>query len=615
MTKRQNGMSLIEILIILLVVSVGMAATAKFQGDLLQSGATTKARTQALSFVQNEIETLRMNHGVAAGGSQDDVAGSNAVYDVSWKVTAIAGLTDTDQYTATVIWNDNQNREQNVKLGTILYADRMLGGEAAKDEIRAEAARCVFDDYCFGELGPDIAVTNDPTAEMVTETLDDGSGRPPEGRWTGVDKPRDGADEYSKNETINLGDGSDKVYLDKGSNRNINLGDGDNTLTIDGNSKNIIAGEGNDWVDIDGNVNGSIDLGNGNNKLLVGGNLNGDIYVGIGDDEILLDGNANGNLIDLGEGNNLFDLDGNLNANINAGSGNDVVVIDGNANSGFINLGDGSNWLDISGNSSVNITGGSGTDIVGIDGNHNGQPLTLFSGDDYLFVGGDIHGGVDMGEGDDFICVGGNVNGAVDGGVGNDSIYLSNFKRSEWTWQDKNLNSFENIMFRDGFIIGDPSIFNTIDPEDSCELDEEFNPGSSGKTITYFLYRINYQIDVNNLQRFQSLEKEGDYWVIYLEDRGISEQGYEVVSSDDIRLLDLISENYKGSLGLESAFRVFACSDTHDSCAPGSGSFTLKASSEITGIGDSKTFALTTRWYQQKDLSWILELRLSIVNK
>ncbi len=52
MKKPQAGMSLIEILIIVLVVSVGMVATAKFQGDLLQSGATTKARTQALAFVR-----------------------------------------------------------------------------------------------------------------------------------------------------------------------------------------------------------------------------------------------------------------------------------------------------------------------------------------------------------------------------------------------------------------------------------------------------------------------------------------------------------------------------------------------------------------------------------
>lgn len=615
MKKQQTGMTLIEILIIVLVVSVGMAATAKFQGDLLQSGATTKARTQALSFIQNEIEVLRMNHGIAAAGSQDDVAGSNALYDLSWDVTALAGLADTDQYTATVAWKDNQNRAQSVQLGTVLYADRMLGGGAADSQVRAEAAQCVFDDYCFGEAGPGIELTNEPTAEEVTETLDDGTGRPPEESWTGVEDPQTGADEYSQNQTVNLGDSSDKVYLDKGSNKDINLGGGDNILTLDGNSKNIIAGGGDDQVEVDGNVNGYIDLGNGNNKVLVDGNLNGDIYVGSGNDEIILEGNANGILISLGDGNNFLELDGNLNANVSSGSGNDVVVIDGNANSGFISLGDGSNWLDIEGNSSVTITGGSGTDIIGVEGNLNGQPLSLFAGNDYLFVEGIIHGGVSMGTGDDFVCVAGDVNGSIDGGDGNDSIYLSKFNRADWTWQNDNLVSFENIRFKNGEVIGDASVFNAIDPDSDCALDDKFNPGSSGNTITYYLYRIDYLIDASSLQRFQTLDKEGDLWVLYLEDRDISDEGYDAVNSDDKSLLDVIYEDYKGSLALETAFRAFACSETHSSCTQGSGSFSLKSSEEIPDIGDSKTFALATRWYQQTDLSWVLELRLTTVNK
>ncbi|MDX1399279.1 MAG: prepilin-type N-terminal cleavage/methylation domain-containing protein, partial [Oceanospirillum sp.] len=105
MKQKQIGMTLIEILIVVLVVSVGMAATAKFQGELLQAGATTKARTQALAFVQNEVETLRINHSTAASGSLDDVVGGNATYDVIWSVSPVAGLANTDQYTATVTWN------------------------------------------------------------------------------------------------------------------------------------------------------------------------------------------------------------------------------------------------------------------------------------------------------------------------------------------------------------------------------------------------------------------------------------------------------------------------------------------------------------------------------
>lgn len=283
MKKPQAGMSLIEILIIVLVVSVGMAATAKFQGDLLQSGATTKARTQALAFVQNEIETLRMNHGVAAAGSQDDVAGSNASYDVSWSVAALAGLANTDQYTATVAWNDNQNRAQSVQLGTVLYADRMLGGGTANSVVRAEAAQCVFSDCSSDEeeSNPDIDVTVDIDGEeqvVITDVVDgldinedglnqleeeNGGGRNKETDLTGndyIDKISGNGtfngtgnsdkllitEDFTGSATINLLGGNDIVQVRDAlqGNAKINLGDGEDLLIIPSVGGNAIVDGG-----------------------------------------------------------------------------------------------------------------------------------------------------------------------------------------------------------------------------------------------------------------------------------------------------------------------------------------------------------------------------------
>ncbi|WP_140054470.1 hypothetical protein [Oceanospirillum sanctuarii] len=282
MKKQQTGMTLIEILIIVLVVSVGMAATAKFQGDLLQSGATTKARTQALAFVQNEIETLRMNHGVAAAGSQDDVAGSNASYDVSWSVTALAGLANTDQYTATVAWNDNQNRAQSVQLGTVLYADRMLGGGTADNVVRSEAAQCVFSD-CSSEdeeSNPDIEVTVDINGEeqvVITDVVD------------GLDITEDGLSQLGKKDT---------------------------TLT------------GNDFIS-KLNGSGSFSATNGNDKFLIQGKANGSVYVNMrGGNDILqigdeLTGSAD---INMGSGDDLLIL-GNIggSATVDGGAGTDTL--------------------------------------------------------------------------------------------------------------------------------------------------------------------------------------------------------------------------------------------------------------------------------------------------
>lgn len=463
MTKRQNGMTLIEILIILLVVSVGMAATAKFQGDLLQSGATTKARTQALSFVQSEIETLRMNHGVAAGGSQDDVAGSNTVYDVSWKVNPIAGLTDTDQYTATVVWDDNKSREQNVSLGTVLYADRMLGGGAAKDEIRAEAAKCVFLG-CSGGNGPAVVIVSVEVVDNVN----------PDGSWGGIENPTNNTTYNSGNKDLNLSDSTsvttdsdDKIHVGKNLNGGIDLQEGDNQLAI-GKDMNgdISAGSGDDQVDLGKDANGDINLGEGDNKLLVGKDMNGNLDLGSGSDEVLITKDANKDYINLGGGNNYLDIGKDANVSITAGDGNDSVEIGKDANQGPIDLGDGYNYLKIGKTANVSIITGDQADYVWIDHDKNGQGATLGGGDDYLYIGHTNNSPVDMGAGDDFVCIKGDFYGVFEGGTGSDSIYMGHFSQAKWqseSWRHHYLSGFENIMFNDGVVQGDPAPFAAMD--------------------------------------------------------------------------------------------------------------------------------------------------------
>lgn len=459
MKKQQTGMTLIEILIIVLVVSVGMAATAKFQGDLLQSGATTKARTQALAFVQNEIETLRMNHGVAAAGSQDDVAGSNASYDVSWSVTALAGLANTDQYTATVAWNDNQNRAQSVQLGTVLYADRMLGGGAADMAIRAEAANCVFKG-CSGSSGPVVTIV---TAEAV-DNVD------PDGTWGGIENPTTDTTHDSGNKDLNLSDstsvttdGDDKVHVGKDLNGSIDLQEGDNQLAISKDMNgDISAGSGDDLIDLGKDANGDINLGDGDNKLLVGKDLNGNLDLGSGSDEVIITKDANDDYISLGDGNNYLDIGKDANVKITAGSGNDSIEIGKDANDGPIELGDGYNYLFIGKDANVVISSGDQADYIWITQDKNSSGATLGGGDDYLYIGKNNNSPVDMGSGDDFVCIMGDFYSVIEGNSGSDSIYMGNFSQSKWqseSWRHHLLSNFENIMFNDGVVQGDSAPF------------------------------------------------------------------------------------------------------------------------------------------------------------
>lgn len=142
--SQQTGISLIEILMVVLIISVGMTATAKFQGDLLRAGATTQARIQALVHGQNAIEGLLINPSTATNGHENNVAGVSAKYDVLWEVSPFSGLGNTHQYTATVRWHDNQNQEQSIKLSTLLYIDFMQGGPGADDSVRIQATCDLF---------------------------------------------------------------------------------------------------------------------------------------------------------------------------------------------------------------------------------------------------------------------------------------------------------------------------------------------------------------------------------------------------------------------------------------------------------------------------------------
>ncbi|MCG2635413.1 MAG: prepilin-type N-terminal cleavage/methylation domain-containing protein [Gammaproteobacteria bacterium] len=66
---RQRGFSLIEVMISALIISVGLLALAKFQGDLLRSGSDAKARSLALALAQEKMDDLRDFQALDDGGA------------------------------------------------------------------------------------------------------------------------------------------------------------------------------------------------------------------------------------------------------------------------------------------------------------------------------------------------------------------------------------------------------------------------------------------------------------------------------------------------------------------------------------------------------------------
>ncbi len=85
--RLRDGFSLVEVLIILVVLSVGVFALARMQGIGLANGVDIKLRTQAAALAQQKSAELAV--GAVAGAAGQDTVKSNAMtFNRTWEVTA-----------------------------------------------------------------------------------------------------------------------------------------------------------------------------------------------------------------------------------------------------------------------------------------------------------------------------------------------------------------------------------------------------------------------------------------------------------------------------------------------------------------------------------------------
>ena len=85
--ERSRGFSLIEVMIAVLVLSIGLLSLAALQGELFRSGAESKARANATAIAQQVIENARTFSFISAPtGYTGDTYMSLA--DATWTVTA-----------------------------------------------------------------------------------------------------------------------------------------------------------------------------------------------------------------------------------------------------------------------------------------------------------------------------------------------------------------------------------------------------------------------------------------------------------------------------------------------------------------------------------------------
>lgn len=89
----QRGVSMLEVLIALLITTIGLLGFASLQSRALLSTEDTYQRTQATSLAQDIIERMRMN-GIAPNTQSNTAATSSAVYTTATSWTGTTPTTD-----------------------------------------------------------------------------------------------------------------------------------------------------------------------------------------------------------------------------------------------------------------------------------------------------------------------------------------------------------------------------------------------------------------------------------------------------------------------------------------------------------------------------------------
>ena len=144
-SRKEKGVGLIEILIVLVVLVIAWAAIAALQGKLMSGSATSKARSEARELAREKTEDMRSS--IEKGQYVADLAvtgdaltpdplgswdGVNATFTRSWKLVDVDVNADgtTEDYLKQLVmkvaWTNNQGVVEDVVLNSlIVFSDKL----------------------------------------------------------------------------------------------------------------------------------------------------------------------------------------------------------------------------------------------------------------------------------------------------------------------------------------------------------------------------------------------------------------------------------------------------------------------------------------------------------
>ncbi|CAM3732293.1 type IV pilus modification protein PilV [Rheinheimera salexigens] len=117
----QQGVTLIEVLVSVLVLGVGLLGVAGLQTTSIKNTNSSYERTMSMILTENLVELMRSNPNIARTGgySLTDCTGSTALLTDSW-VDSVKAVTTAetcpvvawdegdDSYTVTITWSDDR---------------------------------------------------------------------------------------------------------------------------------------------------------------------------------------------------------------------------------------------------------------------------------------------------------------------------------------------------------------------------------------------------------------------------------------------------------------------------------------------------------------------------
>lgn len=106
--RKNQGFSMLEVLITMAILSVGLVAMAKFQGTLLQNSTLAKNRTIAINLAQDKIETLRSSDFalLSSGADVIDASIQESISERYDRIWTIANNGTNAAIEVTVEWGD-----------------------------------------------------------------------------------------------------------------------------------------------------------------------------------------------------------------------------------------------------------------------------------------------------------------------------------------------------------------------------------------------------------------------------------------------------------------------------------------------------------------------------